>query len=135
MALIFNRHSEKEKRRQLRRNMPKTEIILWSYLKGKGLDGYKFRRQYGIDRYVVDFYSPKGKLVIEIDGDSHFRNEAEQYDKKREEFIRSLGLRIVRFTNIDVLKNINEVLERISEILTPPSSQKAKTPPPRKGRI
>ena len=122
MTTVFNRQSEKEKRRHLRKNMPETEVILWSCLKKKELDGYKFRRQYGIDRYVVDFYCPKAKLVIEIDGDSHFTDEAAEYDRQREIFIQSLGIRIIRFTNLEIRTNINGVLQAITGVLTPPSS-------------
>ena len=56
----------------LRNNMPKAELILWSTLKSKGLDEYKFRRQYSVAQFVVDFYCPRLKLAIEVDGDSHF---------------------------------------------------------------
>ena len=115
MTNIFNRHHEKEKRRQLRQNMPEAEVILWSHLKGKTLGDYKFRRQYGIDRYVVDFYCPKSKLVIELDGDSHFTKEAMEYDKQREAFIHSLGIKIIRFTNLEIKKNLTEVLEVIAK--------------------
>ncbi|MBI2095125.1 MAG: endonuclease domain-containing protein [Candidatus Omnitrophica bacterium] len=113
MTTIFNRQSEITKRRQLRQNMPGPELILWSRLKGKSLGGYKFRRQYGIGRYVVDFYCPQAKLVVEVDGDSHFTDESQKYDRQREEFIRSLNIKIIRFTNLDIHRSINEVLEAI----------------------
>ncbi len=100
--------------------MPGAEVILWSHLKSKALGGYKFRRQYGIDRYVVDFYSPKVKLVIEIDGDYHFTDEAEEYDRQREAFIQSLGISIIRFTNLDVRRNMNGVIQVIRKALSPP---------------
>lgn len=91
--------------------MPDAEIIMWSHLKNKQLNGLKFRRQYGVGRYIVDFYCPKMRLIIEIDGDSHFTDEAEQYDKQREEYMQSLGLSILRFTNRDVREKLPEVLE------------------------
>jgi very-short-patch-repair endonuclease len=97
--------------------MPAPERVLWSHLRSKILDGYKFRRQYGIDRYVVDFYCPKVKLVIELDGDSHFTQEAKEYDAQREVFFKSLGIKTVRFTNLDIRENINGVLEKIVEIV------------------
>ena len=97
--------------------MPESEAVLWSRLQGKALRGYKFRRQYGIGPYVVDFYCPKVKLVIEIDGYSHFSKEAKEYDKERELYIDSLGLQILRFTNVDIQNNLIQVLEKISNTL------------------
>jgi len=75
--------------------------------------GYKFRRQYGVNKYVVDFYCPKLKLAIEIDGDSHFGNQAIKYDQKRQSYIESFGIKFLRFTNNDIYNNIDEVLEVI----------------------
>ena len=132
MTIIFNRQPDKTKRRQLRQRMPAAEVILWSYLKGKALGGYKFRRQYGIGRYVVDFYCPKAKLVIEIDWDSHFTDDAKEYDRQREAFIHSLGIEVVRFTNLEVCRNMDEVLQRILRVLTTPS--RLRRPPPLKIR-
>ena len=64
--------------------MPKAEVILWEKLSRKQMHGYKFRRQYGVDQYILDFYCPRLKLAIEIDGDSHFVTGAEDYDKERQ---------------------------------------------------
>jgi len=122
VTVIFNRQSDKEKRRQLRNSMPETEAILWSRLQRKTLRGYKFRRQYGIGRYVVDFYCPKLKLAIEIDGDSHFTDQAQEYDREREAYIQSLGLKVIRFTNLEVRNNLNQVLQVIEGFMTPPFS-------------
>ncbi|MGD0919462.1 MAG: DUF559 domain-containing protein [Thermodesulfobacteriota bacterium] len=72
MTKIYNRTVEENNRKILRKNMPKAEVILWSRLKGKRLDGYKFRRQFSVAQFVVDFYCPRLKLAIEVDGDSHF---------------------------------------------------------------
>jgi len=91
LTKIFNRAEEKETRKQLRRIMPEAEVILWSKLKGKAA-GYKFRRQYSIGRYVIDFYCPTLKLAIEVDGDSHFNQGAEDRDKDRQEFMESYGV-------------------------------------------
>lgn len=97
--------------------MPDAEKILWSRLQRKQFFGYRFRRQYGISRYVVDFYCPKAKLVIELDGDSHFNDTAERYDKVREDYIKALGLRVVRFRNDETRKQLMEVLETILNAL------------------
>lgn len=97
--------------------MPKPEVILWSQLQGKRFDGLKFRRQCSIGRYVVDFYCPRRKLVIELDGDSHFTDEAEKYDSTRNQYMGSLGLKVLRFTNEEVKKNLSGVLQTIREAL------------------
>lgn len=97
----------------LRNNMPKAEIFLWSKLKGRGLSGFKFRRQYGVDKFVLDFYCPELKLAIEVDGDSHFRGGAKESDMERQKIIESYGIVFLRFTNTDIYENMNAVLERI----------------------
>jgi very-short-patch-repair endonuclease len=117
MTYIFNNHSQKAIRQRLRHQMPAPEVILWSCLKKKTLSGYKFRRQYGIDRYIVDFYCPKAKLAIELDGDSHFTEEAREYDHQRQMFIESLGIKVIRFTNLDICKNLNGALWMIDQAL------------------
>ncbi|MBE9504090.1 MAG: endonuclease domain-containing protein [Proteobacteria bacterium] len=113
MTKIFNRSSEKKKRRSLRFGMPKSEILLWDKIRGRQIKGFKFRRQYSVGRYVVDFYCPKTKLAIEVDGDSHFQEGAEDYDKERQRYIESCGIRFLRFTNLDVQENMDGVLDVI----------------------
>ena len=93
--------------------MPKAEIVLWSRLKSKSLDGYKFRRQYSVGKFVIDFYCPRLKLAIEVDGDSHFSDESEPYDKVRKDFIESFGISVLRFTNKEIYGNLGEVLAKI----------------------
>ena len=123
MGDIYNKHSEKEKRQRLRHEMPKAEVILWSKLKGHHLNGLKFRRQYSVGPYVIDFYCKDLKLAIEVDGDSHFSDEAQRYDRQREEFIGFFGIRFLRFTNPEVYQNLDGVLMKIKEFafqLSPP---------------
>ena len=115
MTKVFNKGSEKEKRRLLRNNMPKAEILLWSKLKGRGLSGFKFRRQYGVNKFVLDFYCPELKLAIEIDGDSHFMKGAKESDLERQEMIESYGIVFLLFTNTDIYENMNAVLERTAK--------------------
>ena len=91
--------------------MPATEIILWSELQGKRLNGLKFRRQYGVGPYVVDFYCPKLKLAIEVDGDSQFEDGAEEKDIKRQKYIENHGIKFFRCTNTDVYENLGGVIE------------------------
>ncbi|HEY9636587.1 MAG TPA: endonuclease domain-containing protein, partial [Coleofasciculaceae cyanobacterium] len=114
MTKLFNKTSEKLKRRELRTNMTKAEAIVWQKLRCKQLENCKFRNQYSVDRFVLDFYSPELKLAIEIDGESHFQEGVAQYDKERQIFIESAGIQFLRFTNQDVYENLNGVLETIA---------------------
>ncbi len=98
----------------LRGNMPEAEVILWSVLKGKAFGGYRFRRQYSVKQFVIDFYCPQFKLAIELDGDSHFIEGAEEYDRQRQILIEAYGITFLRFTNKDVRENLNGVLNKIS---------------------
>jgi very-short-patch-repair endonuclease len=113
MSEFFNRESETGRRRQLRSSMPEAEVILWSRLKGRQLLYCKFRRQYSVGSYVIDFFSVEIKLAIELDGDSHFQPGAREHDRKRDQFIESFGIRIVRVLNSDVYDNLDGVLEMI----------------------
>lgn len=105
------------RRRQLRNSMPRAEIFLWARLKKKQIMGYKFRRQHSIGYYVIDFYCPKLKLAIEVDGDSHFSEEGKKYDLKRENYIKSFGIRFLRITNLDVYNNMGGIIEKLMEII------------------
>ena len=113
MTKFFNKTSEKANRLQLRKNPPKTEVIVWSKLKGRQMLGYKFRRQYSVGTYVIDFYCPTLKLAVEIDGHSHFERDAAANDKRRQAFIESFGVQFLRFTNDEVSKNMDGVLETV----------------------
>ena len=108
--------------------MPLPETILWTRLKGRQLRGHKFRRQYSVDNFVVDFYCPEVKLAIEVDGESHYTEEMKSRDMERQALIESYGIQFVRFTNVEVLENISGVLgrimERINQLTSPtPSGQ------------
>jgi very-short-patch-repair endonuclease len=113
MTKLFNKTSEKLKRRELRTNMTKAEAIVWQKLRCKQIENCKFRNQYSVDRFVLDFYSPEIKLAIEIDGDSHFQEGAAKYDEERQILIESTGIKFLRFTNNQVYENLNGVLEAI----------------------
>jgi len=115
MTRIFNKSSMKERRQVLRRNMPEAEVILWSRIRQKQIEGFRFRRQYSVGSYVLDFYCPELKLAIEVDGESHFHHGIEEYDKEREEEIKGLGIQILRFENNEIYKNLYGVLQMIDE--------------------
>ncbi len=116
---VFNIKRMKERRQELRKNLTPSEARLWKYIQRKQLNGKKFRRQYSVGGYVLDFYCPECKLAIEIDGSSHDSKMKHQYDEERTKFLNAVGIRVIRFRNIDVLKNIDEVLEEIKRSLTP----------------
>jgi very-short-patch-repair endonuclease len=99
MTLAFNKRNIKEKRRNLRNNQTETEARLWKYLRKEQL-GVKFRRQYSIGEYIVDFYSTKLKLAIELDGSQHYTNDRREYDEIRENFMLEHGIKTIRFISI-----------------------------------
>jgi len=117
MTTVFNKTLLRERRRALRRSMPNAEIILWSRLNRRQVAGCKFRRQFSIGTYIVDFYCPELKIAIEIDGESHFIDGADKYDKKRQAEIEKYGIHFLRFMNTDVYHNLNGVLQSIYDAI------------------
>jgi very-short-patch-repair endonuclease len=107
----------KERSQQLREDMTAAEGFLWSKIRMKQLNGYWFYRQKPVGEYIADFYCPKAKLVIEVDGGQHFSDEKIEYDRVRNKYMEGLGLVVKRFTNIEVLTNIEGVLEIIENEL------------------
>jgi len=110
---IRNRKSLKELRSHLRGSLTPAEAVLWKNLQGAKLAGKKFRRQYSIGDYIVDFYCPECKLAVELDGEKHFNSMASEYDLRRTEFLNCLNIRIVRFENRAVFENLEAVLHAI----------------------
>jgi very-short-patch-repair endonuclease len=100
--------------RPLRKNSTDAERILWSELRGHRLNGASFRRQVPIQNYIADFVCHAAKLVIELDGGHHFSDQAEQADAARAVVIETQGFKVLRFSNLDVMKNRAGVLETIA---------------------
>ena len=113
MSEQFNRKSERERRRELRASMPDAEVMLWSRLKGRQLLGCRFRRQYSVGSYVIDFFSAEIKLGIEVDGEVHHAAGVPEYDQNRQLFIESFGIRVIRFWNRQVYDSLDDVVETI----------------------
>jgi very-short-patch-repair endonuclease len=109
---LYNTIHQTSFRKQLRNNPTLAEARLWYFLRG-GHVGAKFRRQYGVGNYVLDFYSPELRLAIEVDGDSHFSVEGRNHDSERTEFLVKRGIQVVRFTNREVLEACDGVVEVI----------------------
>jgi very-short-patch-repair endonuclease len=103
----------KERSQQLREDMTPAETFLWSKIRMKQLKSCWFYRQKPIGEYIADFYCPKAKLVVEVDGGQHFTDEIIDYDRVRNEYMASIGLTVLRFTNKEVLSNIAGVIEAI----------------------
>ena len=103
--------------RQKRHEPTRAEDCLWQRLRNRGLAGAKFRRQHAIERFIVDFYCHEVNLVIEVDGEVHDYTHEE--DALRQAWLEVQGLHVLRFQNDEVLGNIESVLEKIEEYLTP----------------
>ena len=97
--------------------MTDAERRLWYALRGRRFDGVKFTRQYAIGPYVVDFVCRSARLIVEIDGDQHGRDEGVLADVARTAFLEQNGYRVIRFWNADVLKNLDGILQMLGEAL------------------
>jgi very-short-patch-repair endonuclease len=102
--------------RILRRNQTDAERKLWSTLRDRQLTGIKFRRQFSVGKYIIDFYAPEYRLGVEADGGQHFENRGQEYDERRTAELAKRGVRILRFTNLEILKNAQGVCEKILEV-------------------
>ena len=107
----------KEYSRRLRKEITDTERTLWSKIRVKQLKGYQFYRQKPIGNFIVDFYCPKANLVLELDGGQHYTEDGMIKDRLRDDFMRSIGLRVLKFSDREVFENIEGVIEKIWENL------------------
>ena len=115
--------------RHLRRAPTDAEALLWHHLRGRHISGYKFRRQHSVGPYVLDFFCHEARLAIEVDGSQHMENV--EQDEAGTRYLEALGIRVVRYTNIEVLTETDSVLEAIfNEIRGAPSPQPS---PPGRG--
>lgn len=100
--------------------MTDAELRFWSRVRRKQVKGLQFYRQKNIGNYIVDFYCPSAKLIVEIDGGQHFSEEGSCNDVARDAYLMSLGFTVLRFTNSEVLRNTDGVIERVWEELKSP---------------
>lgn len=101
--------------RELRREQTEAEALLWQHLRGRGLEGHKFRRQHAVGRFIVDFCCPERRLVVEIDGPVH---EAQvERDAERAELLKIQGYTVVRFTNAQVISQLDVTLATLRQLL------------------
>jgi len=113
MTKLNNLPYLKDTRSYLRKNMTDAEMVLWEVLKDKKLQGRKFRRQHSIGHYIADFYCIPEKIVIELDGQHHYTPEGIKKDIERDLDLNSIGIKVMRFENKEVLQNLTEVLKKI----------------------
>lgn len=114
MRSVFNPSASKRRRQDLRNNRSEPERKVWALLRNQQM-GVKFRRQHGIGPYIADFYCPALKLVVEIDGDSHGSMAGHIHDQAREAFMHALGIKTIRLSNDDVMRNIEGVYQCLQQ--------------------
>ena len=115
--IIFNRKSLKSFRSSLRNRSTSAEAALWEMLKSRKLEGRKFRRQYSIGSYIVDFCCPAEKLVIELDGATHGEYHKIQEDENRDKFLETFGFTVLRFENRFVFQEPEYLISEISKVI------------------
>ena len=117
-SYISKRHNQQEQtllRKTLRNHATAPEALLWMKLKGKQIDGLKFRRQFGVGPYVIDFYCPELRLGIELDGEIHNRFDTEMHDNIRTAFLRENRITLLRYKNEVVYQNVDAIVEDIRQ--------------------
>ena len=126
----------KDKARQLRKNLTDSERALWSRLRNKQILNIQFYRQKPIGEYIVDFFAPRAKLVVEVDGSQHMEGDHVQKDRIRNGYLASLGLKVLRFNSREVLKESDAVVEAIYRMIKDQLNAKIPPGPPlKKGGI
>ena len=112
---LHNLPHNRKFRKELRQNLTPAEAFLWEQLKGQKFENRKFRRQHGIENFIVDFYCSSERLVIELDGQVHFNEEAQVYYKLRQGRLEELGFTVIRFENKMVFDFLPSVLMEIKD--------------------
>jgi|SRR5579875_962416 very-short-patch-repair endonuclease len=107
----------RDRARSLRASATVAEGRLWQHLRNRRLKGAKFRRQYPVGRYIVDFFCVEARLVVELDGGGHDSEEQRRSDAVRDRYLANRGYRVLRFWNNEVVDNVDGVLERIADFL------------------
>ena len=115
MTKIFNRRSISGYRNELRNSMTKSEVVLWKHISRNSL-GYKFRRQHGIGKYIVDFYCPKLKLAIEVDGITHNFERVFEKDVEKDRYLQSNGIIVRRYNSEKIFNDLQNVLDDLFNI-------------------
>jgi very-short-patch-repair endonuclease len=124
--MIYYNPRLKSTARKLRSNMTDSERVLWSRIRRKQLKGFQFYRQKVVGNYIVDFYCPSAKIIIEVDGSQHYEKEALRKDQVRDERLSKLGFEVLRFSSSDVMRNLDGILLEIWDHL--PSGKSPSVP-------
>lgn len=124
MKVYYQKHLQLARR--LRNNPSDAEKKLWQRIKGKQLNGFQFFRQRMLGRYIVDFYCPVLNLVIELDGGQHYEKSHQQKDEARDDYFKKYGIKVERFTNTQVLQQIEGVMDYPDQLT---SSRQSPSPP------
>jgi very-short-patch-repair endonuclease len=111
--------------RNLRKKQTEAEKKLWSIVRNRQLGEIKFRRQFSIGRYILDFYCPEYRVGIEADGGQHYEDKGRESDKIRTKELKELGIEIIRFSDLEILNNIDGVYEVLQQILEKRKQDKA----------
>lgn len=117
MTFHYNRNKDKEKRRILRKNMTEAEKELWNKIRNKKMMAFRFLRQYSIDGFIIDFYCPKLRLAIEVDGGIHLKKENKAYDFERQKIIELFNINFIRIKNEEIFYNLEFVINNIKSII------------------
>ena len=117
MTKHFNKASETKKRRKLRQHQTNAEELVWRFIRDRQLLGYKFRRQYSVDAYVIDFYCVELKLAIEIDGGTHNSPEQKKKDTIRQKYLEAFHIKFVRIKDEELLGNPNKAFSKIENAI------------------
>jgi very-short-patch-repair endonuclease len=117
VTILYNQSWGRERRKEFRRESTEAEKALWDVLRDRRLLDVKFRRQYGVGGYILDFYAPQLKFAIEVDGPIHDTNFSKDYDRIREEYLDDVGIEVIHVKNDDVLNSSAELIEQVTVIL------------------
>jgi len=120
MIFMKNDPILKDRRRFLRRKQTDAERAFWSKVRNGQFHRLKFFRQYSVGLYILDFYCPAKKLAVELDGGQHNLSDGREYDAERTAYLNGHGIVVVRFWNNEVLQEIEGVLMRLEQFITPP---------------
>jgi very-short-patch-repair endonuclease len=110
--------------KKLRHEQTNAEKVLWQKLRNKQLQGFKFYRQKVFVQYIADFYCPELKLIIEIDGATHWTEEEKNYDAERTQWFLRQGFLVLRFMNLDIYHNLDGVLDTLFQTLSKPREKR-----------
>ncbi len=113
MNPLYNQKQVEQNRKNLRNNSTSAEAVFWLMIKNKQLEGRRFRRQFSLGSYILDFFCPKEKLAVELDGEAHYTLEGLEYDRRRDAFLKSQGITVLRFENYLVFERPEFMLEEI----------------------